>query len=132
MSQENVEIVRSLCEAFNRRDWEAASLGLHPDVELTTPPGLNAGTYRGREEWRGYFTEIRTQFEDMTIEVEQVFESGDQVVVALTKTRVRPKRTDAEFEIRNGQIWTIRQGKVVSMRIFPEPEKALQAAGLRE
>jgi ketosteroid isomerase-like protein len=54
------------------------------------------------------------------------------VVVALTKTRVRPKRTDAEFEIRNGQIWTIRQGKVVSMRIFPEPEKALEAAGLRE
>jgi ketosteroid isomerase-like protein len=102
-----------------------------PGRRVDDPPGLNAGTYRGREEWRGYFTEIRTQFEEMTIEVEQVFESGDQVV-ELTKTRVRPKRTDAEFEIRKGQIWTIRQGKVVSMRIFPEPEKALQAAGLRE
>ena len=131
MSQENVEIVRSLNEAFNRRDWDAASRGLHPDVELTTPPGLNAGTFRGREEWRGYFNEIRAQFAAVTVEVEQVFESGDQVV-AFTKTRLRPKGSSADIELRNGHLWTFRDGKAVSLRMFRKPEEALEAAGLRD
>jgi hypothetical protein len=47
MSRENVEVVRSIYEAVNRRDWDAAFRDQRPDVELTTPPGLNAATYRG-------------------------------------------------------------------------------------
>ncbi|MGA8925637.1 MAG: hypothetical protein WB462_05400 [Solirubrobacterales bacterium] len=39
MSQENVEIVRSIYEAFNRGDWDAAFRDTRPNVELTTPPG---------------------------------------------------------------------------------------------
>jgi ketosteroid isomerase-like protein len=50
MSQENVEIVRLIFEASNRSDWDAAFRHQRPDVELTTPPGPNAGTFRGREE----------------------------------------------------------------------------------
>jgi ketosteroid isomerase-like protein len=33
MSQENVEIVRRCCEAFNRGDYEAALDALDPDIE---------------------------------------------------------------------------------------------------
>ena len=50
MSQENVGIVRSIYQAFNRRDWDATFRDQHPNTELTTPPGPNAGTHRGREE----------------------------------------------------------------------------------
>jgi ketosteroid isomerase-like protein len=39
MSEENVEIVRSIYEAFNRREWDAMFRETAPDVELTTPPG---------------------------------------------------------------------------------------------
>jgi ketosteroid isomerase-like protein len=63
--------------------------------------------------------------------VERVFERGDQVVM-MVKSHLRPKGTDAEFEIRNGHIWTIREGVAVSLRGFPNPEEALEAAGLRE
>jgi hypothetical protein len=31
-------------EAINRRDWDAAYRNQSPDAELTTPPGLGAGT----------------------------------------------------------------------------------------
>ena len=131
MSQENVEIVRSIYEAFNRRDWDAAFRDQRPDVEMTTPPGPNAGTFRGQEEIQGYWEEMLTPFEAWTAEPEEFFEHGDQVV-ALIKNRLRPKGTDAELEMRAGAIWTIRDGAVVSMRIFPQPEKALKAAGLSE
>src|SRR6266487_4331048 len=119
MSDENVEIVRSMYEAFNRRDWDAASSDMHTNVELTTPPGgPRSGTYRGREECQGYVQGWIEAFEALTVEPEEIFESGDQVVV-FVKARARPKGSSAEIEVRNGHLWAIRNGKAVSLRIFP-------------
>jgi ketosteroid isomerase-like protein len=53
-------------------------------------------------------------------------------VVAVTRTRWRPKGTDAEIENRNGWLWTIRGGSAVSVKGFPDPDEALEAAGLSE
>ena len=132
MSEENLEIVRSIYEAVNRRDWDAAFRDRAPDVEYTTPPrGPTAGTYRGREELRGLREEISTPFETWNYEPEELIESGDQVVVVV-KARMRPRGSSAEIELRNGNLWTIRDGMVVSMRLFAKPEEALEAAGLRE
>jgi uncharacterized protein len=130
--EENVEIVRSIYEAFNRRDWDAAYRYQRPDVELTTPPrGPNAGTYRGREEVRGYWEELLTAFDAASAEPEEFFERGDQVAVVV-KARMRPRGSSAEIELRNGNLWTIRDGIVVSVRMFAKPEEALEAIGLRE
>jgi hypothetical protein len=74
MSQENVEIVRSIFEAVDRDDWDAAFRDQHPDVEMTTPPGLNAGTYREREEIEGFWQGLITAFEDVAVEPEECFE----------------------------------------------------------
>ena len=65
MSQENVEIVRSIYESADRRDWDAAFRHQHPEVEMTTlpEPGLNAGTYRGREECQGFWEDLASAFE---------------------------------------------------------------------
>jgi ketosteroid isomerase-like protein len=131
MSEENVEIVRSIYEAANQRDWDAAFRDQHPDIELTTPPGPNAGTYRGREECQGFWEEMLSAFEATSAEPEELVESGDQVV-AVVRSRLRPKGTTAEIELRNGHLWNFRDGKAVSMRIFPAPEDALEAAGLSE
>jgi uncharacterized protein len=132
MSQENVEIVRSIYEAANRRDWDAAWRNQAPDVEYTTPPrGPNAGTYRGREEIQGFWEEMLTAFDAASAEPEEFFERGDQVAVVV-KRRMRPKGSSAEIESRTGSLWTIRDGMVVSMRIFAKPEEALEAAGLSE
>jgi ketosteroid isomerase-like protein len=64
-------------------------------------------------------------------EPEELVESGDQVAVVL-KVRARLNESNSEVEIRNGHLWAFRDGKVLSMRMFPEPEKAFEAAGLRE
>ena len=48
MSQENVEIVRQVYEAFNRGDWDAVYRDFAGDAEMTTPSrGLDAGMFRG-------------------------------------------------------------------------------------
>jgi ketosteroid isomerase-like protein len=131
MSPEKVEIVRSIYEAFNRRDWDAAFRDQRPDVELTTPPGPNAGTYRGRKEIQGFWEEMSTAFEAWTAEPEEFFENADRIAVVV-KARMRPEGSSAEIENRTGHLWTIRDGTVASMRFFPKPEEALEAAALRE
>ncbi|MGC1799317.1 MAG: nuclear transport factor 2 family protein [Solirubrobacterales bacterium] len=129
MSEENVEIVRSIYEAVNRKDWDAAFRDQRPDVELITPPGIRAGTYRGREEVQGYFEEWLTPFDEWSVLPEEFAESGDQVVAVL-RLRAQPKGSKAEIDIRTGQLWTLRDGKTLSCRIFPKPADALEAAGL--
>jgi ketosteroid isomerase-like protein len=131
MSQKHVETIRSIYEAVNRRDWDAAFRDQQPDVELILPPGPHAGPFRGRDEIQEYWEGFMAAFDAATAEPEKVLESGDQVVV-LVRTRARPKGSSAEVEVRNGHLWTIRDGKIASMRLFPEPEKALEAAGLTE
>jgi ketosteroid isomerase-like protein len=132
MSQENVEIVRAIYEAVNRDDWDAAFRHAHANFELTLAErSLDAGTHRGRRKVQAIFQDQREAFGASVIEPERLIERGDQVV-AIVRTRLRPKGSSAEFEIRNGHVWTIRDGAVVSMRGFPEPEKALEAVGLSE
>jgi ketosteroid isomerase-like protein len=132
MSEENVEMVRSIYEALNRGDLDAVFRDMAPDFELTTPPGgPNSGTYRGREKCEGYLRDLLTPFEAWAVQPEEFFETGDQVVVVY-KVRARPKGSSAEIEIRNGALWTIQDSKRVSMRFFSKPEEALEAAGLRE
>ncbi|MGZ5341412.1 MAG: fibronectin type III domain-containing protein [Solirubrobacterales bacterium] len=44
MSEENVEMVRSIYEPLNRGDWEAVFRDAHPEFEITTQRGPTAGT----------------------------------------------------------------------------------------
>jgi SnoaL-like domain len=73
MSQENVEIVRPIYEAFNRRDWDA--LFCHTDPEFTFTyrnPGLtpDAGIRRGREEVVAFAEEYGGAFDKLIWEPE--------------------------------------------------------------
>src|SRR5436190_17237862 len=131
MSQENLEIVRRVYDALNRIDWDAAFRDLHPDVEIVFQRAPDAGTLQRREGVQRFLEDYLTAFDSMVFEPEELLESGDQVVALVTR-RARPKASSGEMVVRNGHIWTIRDGKVLSMNSFPDPEKALEAAGLSE
>jgi len=67
----------------------------------------------------------------MTFEPEEFRETDDQVVVLVTR-RARARRSGSEMVVRNGHLWTVRDGSILSMRSFPDPGRALEALGLRE
>jgi ketosteroid isomerase-like protein len=131
MSQENVEMVRRVYDALNRDDLDAAFRDAHPNVEITFKRGPLAGTHRGRETPEAVFRDVRAAFDAWTIEPSEIRESGSQVV-AIVRNRVRPKGTDAEIETRNGHLWTIGDGMILSLEGFPNADDALEAAGLSE
>ena len=67
----------------------------------------------------------------MIWEPEEFFEGGDQIVVFI-KIRSRPKGGNVDMEVRVGNVWTIRDGTILSLQTFPVHEEALEAAGLSE
>ena len=130
MSQADIEMLRVGYEAFSRGDWDAAFAAAHPDIEFKTADRVtNPGTYRGSEEVKRFFEDLFEPFEEVVAEPQEFFERGDLIVVFVL-VRSRPKGSSAVVENRIGHLWTMRDGKVVRFEIFPEREKALEAAGL--
>ena len=52
MSQENVEVVQRLIQAFNRRDLAAMTRNFAPEIEWTPggPAAVERAVYQGRDE----------------------------------------------------------------------------------
>jgi len=131
MSEENVELIRSVYEPLNRGDWDAVFRHAHPEFEITTQRDPAAGTYRGHEAVLKQVQDLLSPFESWSAEPEEYLEAGDRVVV-LVKGRARPKSSSVDVEIRIAHLWTVEGGTILSLEIFAVREEALEAAGLRK
>jgi ketosteroid isomerase-like protein len=133
MAQQNIEIVRRVFEAFNNEDIERIVEFMHPDLEVEIPAELSAepDTYRGPDGIRRYFRSFGDALEEVRFEPERMWESGQSVVVDLRLT-ARGRQTSIPVEQRSTGVWTIRDGRVVSVRAYGLRSEAFAAAGLRE
>jgi ketosteroid isomerase-like protein len=130
MPSENARIVARLYEAINRRDFDAGFELVAADFEWRVPDrAIFAGTHRGREEVERVIDAQLEVFEEFEIVPEEFFEKDDQVVV-FVRQRARGGASGVEVEIRIGHLWTFRDGTPASLEVFPEREKALEAARL--
>jgi len=126
MSQENVEIVRTIYAAWLQ--GKSPRELIDSDVEYVNPPdAVETGTRRGRKAFAG----IRDAYEGVRIEPEAFIDAGDDVVV-IARVTGTGRGSGVDIEWRHGYIWTIRDGKGVRFRWFNKPDEALKAAGLRE
>jgi ketosteroid isomerase-like protein len=129
MSGENVEVVKQLYAAFNRRDLSLDALT--DDYKFVTSPEVpDAGIYRGEAAQRWLKAWIES-FEELVIEAIEIIDAGDKVVVAMIQ-RGRPRGSQTAVEGRWWQVWTFRGGNPSRTEMFSERAEALEAAGLRE
>ena len=138
MSRENVEVVRGLYEAFARRDGESPFSVYDPDIEWDMSrsaiplPGEET-VYHGHEGVRRYARAWMEPWGFIDAPLERLVDAGDVVVALLGRTTARGKMSGVEVDMPPwAQVWTLRDGKVVRMRIYPEHADALEVAGLRE
>ena len=136
MVEENVELVRDLLEAFRRRDHERAFDFYDPEIEwdATTAAESNpdlADVYHGHDGVRLYWRRWLSAWRDLEFEIEDVVAGEDGEVAALIRNqRQWGRHSGAVTEIpAYGLVFTIRNGKVVRWRIFPDHQSALMAAG---
>jgi ketosteroid isomerase-like protein len=138
MSQENVEIVRALAEGFQQRDHESAFNFYDAEIEWDASrqsllmPDL-AGVYHGHEGVRTFWRRWLSAWKDLEFEIQDVRDGGDEIVLLIRNQRQWGRHTGIATDFPPyGMVFTVRDGKVVRHRAYPDQESALEAAGLRE
>ncbi len=142
MSQENVEIVRSLYKRLNAADDVEAAMHVAEEVidpeiefEISWRSGRDAADFRvlhGIEEVRTVLAELMAPFASFRWENHESFDAGDEVVLIL-ESLVTPNESAAEISTgRFGYVFTLRDGKIARVQDFPDPAEALEAAGFKE
>ena len=135
MSRANVETFKRGSEAASRRDIEALLAGIDPEVEwhgaLAVLLGGEGRAYRGHEGVRDWLRDQEEAFSEIHIDYSEIRYLGERVV-ATGHFRARGKTSGAKVESPAGWVVEFRDGKVVYMRAYLDPEEALEAAGLRE
>jgi ketosteroid isomerase-like protein len=126
------ELVRQAYVGLARRDF-GMLIGLaDPDFEMDlTERVLNPATYRGADGVARFLAEVEELWASMYIDVERLLERGDEVLAVLL-VKLRGRGSGVELESRIGQHWTMRDGKLLGMRLRVDAEAAVaefEAAG---
>ncbi len=133
MSQENVEVVKRLYDAFNREDLDTGRALCDPEVVIdrSNSIGPDARIYRGHPGLEEFWNEWKRAWSDTRWEIDEWIDGGDNVVV-LGRLYARGAASGASVEANVSQVVVVRGGKVLSSKLFQSRSEALEAAGLRE
>jgi ketosteroid isomerase-like protein len=157
MSQENIEVVRSLQAPWEGKDvidairqllerigpapqpeavlaaWaeDPGWRHVHPEIEWdTSATGAMGSVARGPTEVASWWADWVEVWERYAYRIVEYRDLGDWV---LTPVDVRASTRDGmNVEMRTFQVWQVRDGKVAVQRAFVTEQEALEAVGLQE
>ena len=131
MSQENVEVVRGVFEAWNAGDMDALRAFLDPDVVQRNPEGWpEPGPLVGCEAVMRNWEQARELFERDTVQpISDFIDTGDRVVVRMTW---RGAGRGPEAHLEWTLVVTLRKRRAVLQEFFWDHTEALEAVGLSE
>ena len=131
MSRENVEILRRLVDAFNRRDEEAVLALTDPEIEFRSAL-VEKTTYRGYAGVGQYRQDLDAAWSEWRTEDDRFLEAAGERVLQLYRIVGRGRGSGILVHQDIAILWTLRAGKVLRGEVFLDQAEALDAAGLRE
>jgi len=133
MSQENVELLHRVLDAFNRRDLGAYLALMDHDVEFTPYEVWVQGgePYRGHAGIRSWWEESFAVFPDLRAEVYEMRDLGERTFVH-GRLLGQGAGSGASIERTMFLIIQWRDGKQVWWSAFGSETEALEAVGLSE
>jgi ketosteroid isomerase-like protein len=127
MSQQNVDLVRSLYACFAAGDVAALLRGLSPDVvwnEAENFPYADRNPYRGPEAvGEGLFARLAAEW-DLAVVPEEFVDAGE-IVIALGRFQGHFRANGAALDAQFAHLFRIRDGRVAR---FDEYADTLQTA----
>jgi ketosteroid isomerase-like protein len=133
MSEENVEMLRRVYDAFQGGGPDAVMPFFDPNVDYRAMEGAldDIGVFTGHDALRRHWEQWDEMFDDLRAEPSELIDAGEQVIAMIHLT-ARMKGSEASIDMRFGIVWTLRDGKIVRGREYATREESLQAAGLSE
>jgi ketosteroid isomerase-like protein len=132
MSQESVEALKRVIEAYNRRDIQPLLDSSHPAIEWYpfTAQVEGGEPYHGHEGLRRWWTNVHAAFEEFEASIDEVRDLGE-TALALGHLRAR-FRSGVALDTEIGWVIRFRDGLGVWGRAYQSHGEALKAAGLSE
>ena len=128
MSPEDLETVRQAYDAFAAGDLETLRTFLAPDIEWRTTPEVPfMGNYSGLAEFMGGMDEWTSAFDDVTTEIEEMIDTGENVIVH-HRMRGRGRDSGVEVDLAIFQVVAVRDSQLIRMHDFGTRDDALEAA----
>jgi uncharacterized protein len=136
MARGNEEILREVFALVNDRGIQAATDAfgdlLDPEFALEEASDVpDRSGFSGRDAFIANMTKLDESFDELRIEPIEFVDLGDKLVVVVSLAG-RGRASGAPVETTFAQLWTLRDGKAVSLRDYATKSQALEAAGLRE
>jgi uncharacterized protein len=128
---EALDTVRRHYEAFERKDWDALFALYDADVELDlSRSGIpDGGIHRGHEGLLEGWSRWRGVWDRYDFELEELIEVGDRVL-ALIHVHASSKGQGMDAEVHAGDVFTVRNGRIVHFASFLDREDARREVGL--
>ncbi len=128
-SEQNLETVRALYDAYASRDVEGLMGTLHPDeFQIFQSENLPwGGTYKGRDGMMEFVKNSTSYYEPVVV-VEELIESDDRVIM-IGRSRGTIKATGEAFDVRLVDVCRLRDGKLVAVDIFIDTTAILELLG---
>jgi ketosteroid isomerase-like protein len=134
MSQENVELVRSIFAARERGDFSDAGWA-HPEIEYVIVDGPEPASYKGLAGLAQAMRDILSPWDRYRGRVEECRELDVERVLVLLHARGRGKASGLELDALSGQqaqVVHVRDGEVTKILVYYDRERAFAALGLQE
>jgi ketosteroid isomerase-like protein len=132
MSQENVEIVRSIY-ADPRGLTAAASDKVAPGAEFDfTDVYPDSPIMRGVEKLRSFRDSGPWSGSPIHFEPERFFDVDDKRVLVFARVSATGHESGVQVEIQVAHEFTIRDGLVMRFKVYADREQALEAVGVSE
>jgi ketosteroid isomerase-like protein len=131
-SQDNVKLLRRFYESFNQGDIDAVLELCREEVEVYKDPEVvemvSALTPRGQERVAQYLRGWLDSWSDYHARPEKFLQSGEDVAV-FTQLRARGKNSQFEIEGEMADVFTVREGRIASLRLYVQRHDALDSLG---
>lgn len=132
MSQENVDLVRGLYEAFGAGDIGAVFARMSPDIvwnEGENYPYADKNPYRGPEAiGAGVFSRFGSEWDGFAAVPEEYLDAGDTVVV-LGRYRGTYKATGKAQNSQMVHVWRVADGKATAFQQYTDTLQAARVTG---
>jgi ketosteroid isomerase-like protein len=103
--------------------------GLGDDFEWVVPDHPEGAVRHGADSVIEFFREWAEPWDDLELDW-QIREAGSDRALAIIDMRGRGRASGVPAEMRVGQLWSSRDGRVVRMEMYTDVDEALRAAGL--
>lgn len=126
-------LVRDGKESYNRRDPELLIAQWDPECEwhpFFSAQVEGAAGYSGHEGLRQWFRDTDEMFSEVSWQVDEVRDLGDERILILGRLEARGRQSGAEVQSPIGQLYELRDGRILRGWAYPSHAEARQAGGV--